>query len=141
MNEKQLRTVVGNLRRVIRPNPVGRVSDTQLLERFLSVRDELAFEMLVWRHGSMVLNVCRRVLRDNHAAEDAFQATFLIFVRKLGSIGKSAAGGSWLYTVAFRVARRARQRDATRRTDLLPDDVPSSPAFDDPAQRALWHDL
>src|SRR6202790_3914478 len=121
MNEKQLRTVVGNLRRVIRPNPVGRVSDTQLLERFLSRRDELAFEMLVWRHGSMVLNVCRRVLRDAHDAEDAFQATFLIFVRKLGSIGKREAVAGWLYKVAYRVALRARQRAALRRADPLPD--------------------
>ena len=143
MNEKQLRTIVGNLRRVIGPNSSGPTSDAQLLERYRTLRDELAFEMLVWRHGSMVLNVCRRVLRDNHAAEDAFQATFLIFVRKLGSIGKSAAVGSWLYKVAFRVALRARQRDAGRRTDALPDDerLPGGPAFDDPAQRALWHDL
>ncbi len=143
MNEKQLRTVVGNLRRVISPHPSGPITDAQLLERYRTLRDELAFEMLVWRHGSMVLNVCRRVLRDNHAAEDAFQATFLIFVRKLGSIGKSAGVGSWLYKVAFRVALRARQRDAGRRTDVLPDDerLPGSPAFDDPAQRALWHDL
>src|SRR3984957_4446675 len=108
MNEKQLRTVVGNLRRVIGSDTVDRVSAGPLLERFLPRRDEIAFEMLVWRHGSMVLNVCRRVLRDAHEAEDAFQATFLVFSRKLGSIGKGESVGSWLYKVAYRVALRAR---------------------------------
>src|SRR5258708_27496243 len=143
MNEKQLRTVVGNLRRAISPNPASRISDAQLLERFLTQRDELAFEMLVWRHGSMVLNVCRRVLRDAHEAEDAFQATFLIFVRKLGSIGKRQAVGSWLYKVAYRVALRARERAALRRPGPQPDweQVPSRAALDDPAQRAVWNDL
>jgi RNA polymerase sigma factor (sigma-70 family) len=143
MNDKQLRTVVGNLRRAISPNSTSRVSDAQLLERFLGHCDELAFEMLVWRHGSMVLNVCRRVLRDANDAEDAFQATFLIFVRKLGSIGKREAVGSWLYKVAYRVALRARQRAALRRTETLADweQLPGHRAFDDPAQRALWKDL
>ncbi len=143
MNEKLLRTVVGNLRRVISPNPACGISDAQLLERFRACRDELAFEMLVWRHGSMVLNVCRRVLRDAHEAEDAFQATFLIFVRKLGSIGKRESVGSWLYKVAYRVALRARQRAAVRRTECVADweQLPGGLAFDDPAQRALWNDL
>jgi RNA polymerase sigma factor (sigma-70 family) len=142
MNEKQLRTVVGNLRRVISPNPASRIADAQLLERFLQCRDELAFEMLVWRHGSMVLNVCRRVLRDSHEAQDAFQATFLIFVRKLRSIGKREAVGSWLYKVAYRVALRAKERTAARRlephADL--DQLPGMSA-DDPAQTAAWRDL
>src|SRR5258708_18580150 len=143
MNEKQLRTVVGNLRRAISPNPASRISDAQLLERFLTQRDELAFEMLVWRHGSMVLNVCRRVLRDAHEAEDAFQATFLIFVRKLGSIGKREAVAGWLYKVAYRVALRARQRSALRRGGKPPDwgEGGGSPPFGDPAQRALGEDL
>jgi RNA polymerase sigma factor (sigma-70 family) len=143
MKEKQLRTVVGNLRRMIGSNPATRITDAQLLERFLAQRDELAFEMLVWRHGSMVLNVCRRVLRDTHEAEDAFQATFLIFVRKLGSIGKRQAVGSWLFKVAYRVALRARERQAVRAQTSLPDhdNLAGNMAIDDPAQRALWNDL
>jgi RNA polymerase sigma factor (sigma-70 family) len=143
MNEKQLRTVVGNLRRVIGSDTADRVSDGQLLERFLTRRDEIAFEMLVWRHGSMVLNVCRRVLRDAHEAEDAFQATFLVFARKLASIGKGESIGGWLYKVAYRVALRSRGRLAARQMVALQDweHLPGNVAFDDPAQRAVWSDL
>jgi RNA polymerase sigma factor (sigma-70 family) len=82
-------------------------SDAQLLERFVAGRDEAAFELLVWRHGPTVLGVCRRVLRNEQDAEDAFQATFLVLVRKAGSISKRQAVGSWLYRVAHRVALRA----------------------------------
>ncbi len=88
-------------------------SDAQLLQRFLAQRDESAFELLVWRHGPMVLGVCRRLLRDRHDAEDAFQATLLVLARKAGSIGKGSSVGSWLYKVAYRVALRARARRRT----------------------------
>jgi RNA polymerase sigma factor (sigma-70 family) len=98
-----------------------------LLQRFVSRRDESAFEALVARHGPMVLGVCRRVLDDPHAADDAFQATFLVLVRKARSLGERDAIGHWLYGVAHRVALRARA-DALRRrrreqpgeTDLAP---------------------
>jgi RNA polymerase sigma factor (sigma-70 family) len=83
------------------------LSDAQLLERFVAERDEAAFELLVWRHGPTVLGVCQRVLRNEQDAEDAFQATFLVLVRKAGSISKRQAVGSWLYRVAHRVALRA----------------------------------
>jgi RNA polymerase sigma factor (sigma-70 family) len=96
------------LRRAVSGPAVGGLTDAQLLERFLARRDEAAFEVLVWRHGPKVLGVCRSVLRHEQDAEDAFQATFLILVRKGGSIGKRAAVGSWLYRVAYRVALRAK---------------------------------
>src|SRR5262249_13707415 len=83
-------------------------TDGQLLERFLRQRDETAFAALVRRHGAMVLNVCRRLLHREHDAEDAFQATFLVLVRKAGSIDKHGSVGSWLYGVAYRIARKAR---------------------------------
>jgi RNA polymerase sigma factor (sigma-70 family) len=89
--------------------------DWQLLERFVTHCDKAALEALVRRHGPLVLGVCRRVLRDPHAAEDAFQATFLVLVRKAGSIGKRNLLANWLYGVAYRTAARARVEAAKRR--------------------------
>src|SRR5437773_2441467 len=105
-----LHTVIGQLRRLIGHQSGCALSDTQLLENFVSRRDEPSFEVLVWRHGAMVLGLCQRVLRDSHDAEDAFQAAFLVFARKAGSIGKRESVGSWLYKVAYRIALRIRAR-------------------------------
>src|SRR5262245_39868936 len=69
--------VLRQLRQSIRPEEISGLSDAQLLRRWAAQRDEAAFEILLWRHGPMVLDVCRRILRDGHRAEDAFQATFL----------------------------------------------------------------
>jgi polysaccharide biosynthesis/export protein len=94
------------------------LSDRQLLERFATRRDasaEAAFEALVLRHGPMVLRVCRNALGDATDAQDAFQATFLILVRRCGSIRRLESVGSWLYGVACRVAARARVEAARRR--------------------------
>src|SRR5262249_8241697 len=93
----------------------GDLSDSQLLERFLALREEVAFEALVHRHGPMVLGVCRRVLHNSHDAEDAFQATFLVLVRKAGSIVPREMVGNWLYGVAYRTALKARSLAARRR--------------------------
>ena len=81
----------------------------------LTRRDEAAFVALVARHGPMVLAVCRGVLRDPHAAEDAFQATFLILVRRAGSLWVGESLGGWLHRVAHRVALQARADAARRR--------------------------
>jgi Sigma-70 region 2 len=83
--------VLRQLRQVIRPEEISGISDAQLLRRWVAQRDEAAFEILLWRHGPMVLDVCRRILRDSHRAEDAFQATFLTLTRKAGSIGNAEA--------------------------------------------------
>src|SRR5262245_6969023 len=88
-------------------------SDRWLVERFVAQRDEAAFAALLERHGRMVLGVCRSVLEDAHLAEDAFQATFLIFARKAGSIRKNDAIASWLHGVALRLSKKAKA-DATR---------------------------
>ncbi len=94
------------------------LSDRQLLERFVGRSEPsagAAFEVLVLRHGPMVLRVCRNVLRDSTDAQDAFQATFLVLVKRSGSIRRLESIGSWLYGVACRVAARARVEAARRR--------------------------
>src|SRR5690348_13881759 len=84
------------------------LTDGQLLECYVSGREPAALEALVRRHGAMVWGVCRRVLADPHDAEDAFQATFLVLVRKAASIRSGAKFGGWLYSVAHQTALRAR---------------------------------
>jgi HlyD family secretion protein len=95
------------------------LTDRQLLDRFASQRDataEPAFGDLVLRHGPMVLRVCQNLLHDPNDAQDAFQATFLVLVRRSGSIRKLDSVGGWLYGVACRVAARARVDAARRRS-------------------------
>jgi RNA polymerase sigma factor (sigma-70 family) len=86
--------------------------DDRLLADFLARRDEAAFAALVGRHGPMVLNLCRRILRDTHAAEDAFQATFLVLADRAGAIRKRESLACWLHGVAYRLAVRAKRRRA-----------------------------
>jgi RNA polymerase sigma factor (sigma-70 family) len=90
------------------------VPDGGLLERFASHRDEAAFAELLRRHGAMVMSVCRNLLRQTQDAEDAFQATFLVLVRRAGSLKKTACLGNWLYGVACRTAWSARRSSARR---------------------------
>ncbi|HEY7428446.1 MAG TPA: sigma-70 family RNA polymerase sigma factor [Gemmataceae bacterium] len=92
----------------------GHLSDVQLLERFAKQRDEAAFEVLVWRHGALVLHVARRLLRRGADVEDVFQATFLTLARKAASIRRGTAVSSWLYKVAYRIALRVRHVLAQR---------------------------
>jgi len=91
------------------------IPDGQLLARFVEYRDEAAFERLVRRYGRLVFAVCRRVLADSNSAEDAFQATFLVLVHKARSLDRQRPVGDWLYTVAFRLACRARANELRRR--------------------------
>ena len=107
-----------HVRMLFEAGAVGGLTDRQLLERFRT-RDgeaaEWAFAALVERHGPMILRVCRRTLRDEHAAQDAFQATFLVLVRKAGSLRAEGSLGGWLHSVACRVAACARGAEARRR--------------------------
>jgi RNA polymerase sigma factor (sigma-70 family) len=90
-------------------------SDTVLLQRFAENRDESAFSTLVHRHGPLVMGVCRRVLDNPADVDDAFQGTFMVLVRKAGSLRKPELLGNWLYGVAYRVARKVRTVAAVRR--------------------------
>jgi RNA polymerase sigma factor (sigma-70 family) len=135
MAGEHLGTLLRLLRRHAGEEVGGALSDGQLLERFVGGRDQAAFETLFWRHGPMVLAVCRRLLGPADA-EDAFQATFLVLVRKAASIGRREAVGAWLYRVAYRVALRARS-SARPAMDLPPEGPPAAPD----EEAAAWRDL
>jgi RNA polymerase sigma factor (sigma-70 family) len=116
--------VVRDLQHLFDIGTLAGASDTELLQRFLTRRDEEAFAALVARHGPMVLLVCRRVTRDAHAAEDAFQAAFLLLVRKAPQVRGSLGG--WLRRVAYRVALRAQKQHNRRRVKERPEPHPGS---------------
>src|SRR5262245_24272019 len=110
------------------------LTDAELLRRFLAVRDEAAFEVLVWRHSPAVLGVCRRVLRGGPETEDAFQATFLALVREAKTVGRRGAVGGWLYRVAWRAALRAKAARRARDGRPVPEPA-AAPADHDPLAR------
>src|SRR5262245_63750080 len=93
----------------------GEPSDAILLSRFVLSDDANAFAALLRRHGPMVFGVCRRLLRHQQDAEDAFQAAFLVLARKARSVVKRDSVGGWLYRVAYRIALQARIVSAQRR--------------------------
>src|SRR5262249_19221334 len=123
------------LRHLLGTVPEAALTDGQLLERFVTDRDETAVDVLVRRYGPLVFGVCRRVLHNAHAAEDAFQATFLILIRKAPSLVRDKPLGSWLYTVAYRLAlsargnqlRRERREAEAARRRILTEDRAASP--------------
>jgi RNA polymerase sigma factor (sigma-70 family) len=122
MRAGQLRGLLRSLTRLVEPGEPGR-SDAHLLGSFVDFGDESAFELLLWRYGPMVLGVCRRVLRHEQDAEDAFQATFLTLARKAGSVNRREALAGWLSRVAYRAALRARsaaERGGCPEADLDP---------------------
>ena len=111
-----MEAVIRHLRRAALRDRGEGPTDGQLLGAFVACRDGAAFEALLRRHGPMVLSVCRRVLGDAHGAEDAFQATFLVLVRKAAGLRSRDLVGNWLYGVAYRTAMKARAMNAKRRT-------------------------
>ncbi len=130
-----LRDVIRHLRRLAAGGRPGDPSDADLLDRFLLAGDPSAFELLLWRHGAMVYGVCRRVLRHEQDAEDAFQAAFLTLARKARSVARRGSVGGWLYTVAYRTALAAKAR---ARKVPSPAPLPDVPAADGPAD---WWDV
>jgi RNA polymerase sigma factor (sigma-70 family) len=113
MDKPPLDQVLTHVRRLIAPAEAA--SDGELLTRFAGQRDQASFAALVHRHGPMVLGVCRGLLHDAHAAEDAFQATFLVLLRRAVALEKRPYLGNWLYGVAYRTALKARTATARRR--------------------------
>src|SRR5882757_843282 len=110
-------------------------SDEQLLADFLARRSDDAFSALIGRHGPMVLNVCRRVLHDAHAAEDVFQATFLVLADRAGAIHRRASLAGFLHGVAYRLAVRARRRRVQDLPAFLCDKAAG------PAEQATWTEM
>ena len=110
-------TAARQIQTLYRAGALGSLTDGELLEQFVAGHEaEAAFEVLVERHGPIVLAACRSLLRDLHEADDAFQATFLVLARRAGSIRNQEAVASWLYGVAARIALRARAEATRRRT-------------------------
>jgi RND family efflux transporter MFP subunit len=142
-------TVVRQLRTLFSVGVIGELTDGQLLERFATSRDEaaeLAFAVLVERHGPMVLRVCRGVLADAHDSQDAFQATFLVLVQRARGLCVRESLGPWLHQVAFRTASCARSAAARRRrheraASLLTAAQPSSGDPDAELRRVLHEEL
>lgn len=126
------------IRRIAASHSHSQASDGELLQRFALYREEAAFEMLMHRHGPMVLSVCRSILHDPHDAEDVFQATFLILVRKPAAIGKPASVASWLHGVALRLANKARVQAGRRRA--LEREAPAMNRGE-PQNEVVWSDL
>jgi RNA polymerase sigma factor (sigma-70 family) len=116
----------------------GTLTDGQLLESFLASREQAAFEALLRRHGRMVLGVCRRILKNAHDAEDAFQVTFLVLIRKATSLLSRHTVGDWLYGVAYHTALKARAAILRRKTL---ERRGSEMAAEGPPTDELWQEL
>jgi RNA polymerase sigma factor (sigma-70 family) len=128
--------VVHGLRQILSEN-VADLRDAELLGRFMSVRDEAAFAILVDRHAPMVLGVCRRVLHCTHDAEDALQATFLVLARRAAALRKPDSLAGWLHGVALRVAQKMKTQNRKRRQL----ESSATPSASTPAQDPGWREL
>src|SRR6266498_1737548 len=131
----ELSGILRRLRRWAHPGDGGSPTDGELLEHYLERQDQSAFEALLARHGPMVLGVCRRILASAADAEDAFQATFLVLVRKAASVVPRELVGNWLYGVAYRTATSAKAMNARRRVKER------SAAKPEACEEAAWTDV
>ena len=130
MTSEQTHGVLREVRRAALLSDDVELSDGRLLQRFLDERDEAAFELLLRRHGPMILGVCRRLLGNDADADDAFQAVFVVLVRKAAAFRSRRTVGDWLYGVAYHTALKARAASVKRRLKEsqarppLPSDAP-----------------
>ncbi len=130
---RRINEIVEYLRRTVLLHDGAGLSDGQLLGCFIEQGDEAALAALVRRHGPLVWSVCRRVLGDHHDAEDAFQATFLVLVRRAASVAPREMVANWLYGVASQTARKAKATRTKRRqreTQKLETPEPGVPELD-----------
>jgi RNA polymerase sigma factor (sigma-70 family) len=138
MATSQTSELIQHLRRAVLLRDGAGLTDGQLLQNYIGRRDEAALAALVRRHGPMVWGVCRRLLRNYHDAEDAFQATFLVFVRKAASIASPELLANWLYGVAHQTALKARATTAKRGARERQVEEMPQPAV---TERDIWNDL
>jgi RNA polymerase sigma factor (sigma-70 family) len=138
MANAQLSPVLRHIRKLVAAQHTKERTDLQLLGAFAADNDQLAFAVLVRRHGPLVMRVCRHVLQQAQDAEDAFQATFLVLARKAASIRKSEALVSWLHGVAYRMAMNAK-RNAARRRQHESRAKAASPA--NPSWEVAWREV
>ncbi|HEV3236838.1 MAG TPA: sigma-70 family RNA polymerase sigma factor [Gemmataceae bacterium] len=131
--------VIQHLRKAALLREGAELTDGQLLEGFVSRRETAALEILVQRHAPMVWGVCRRIVQNHHDAEDAFQATFLVLVRRAAAIVPRQMVANWLYGVAHQTALKARATRAKRQTRER--QVTSMPEPEAVKRRDLWQDL
>ena len=115
MTSEQSHSILREVRRAVLRNDDGALTDGQLLQRFFDQHDEAAFELLVRRHGPLILGVCRRMLGNDADADDAFQAVFVVLVRKAAAFRTRRTIGDWLYGVAYHTALKVRAASVKRR--------------------------
>jgi RNA polymerase sigma factor (sigma-70 family) len=138
MAERASNGVVRRLHSLLALGSAAEHDDVDLLRRFTTQADAAAFAVLVRRHGPMVLGVCRRLLRDSADADDAFQATFAVLIRKAVSLSHPEQLAGWLFRVAYRTASRARSGRLRRHARELPlEDVP----VEGPIAEIVWREL
>jgi RNA polymerase sigma factor (sigma-70 family) len=140
MADPALRALARRLRRAVSRTPLAPRSDSALLARFAEARDESAFAELVGRYGRLVRNVCRNVLADEHDAEEAMQATFLLLARRAGSLRQPEALAGWLHGAARQIALRSRRAVARRRARES-QARPAPPPAPGPVAEASWREL
>ena len=138
MTTTQAGVVLRHIRGLRQAGAAHRLSDRQLLDRFMARHEEAAFEALLKRHGAMVQGVCRRVLHNAHDAEDAFQATFLVLARRAATISRRESVGGWLYRVAYNTALKAQASAAARRRR---EQRPDERSADDPLAEVTGREL
>ena len=144
MADQPLAAVLRRLRKWVGSGTGVDASDGQLLERFATLQDEAAFEILLQRHGPLVLSVCRRLLADDNDIDDAFQATFAVLVRRAAGLRREGSLGSWLYGVAYRIALKARSSAGRRRAregQAMTNEPLAAVAEHDPPRQATRREL